>query len=173
MRSSAPHAREAGQAVIEGVIACIIALNVAMAGIDLGKYALAWTSCDQAATEACRALMADPAAIGTAPTTVTGKPLAAALAASPNLDDAQTHIEAVKTADTAQAYTHRLSPTVERASTADTHRAKLTLSTKTKALTWVGALLGADADGSYTIKVERTFEYDTTGLPAEQGGGKW
>lgn len=167
------HAREAGQAVIEGVIACIIALNVAMAGIDLGKYALAWTSCDQAATEACRALMADPAAIGTAPSTVTGKPRAAALAASPNLDDAQTQIEVEKTADTAQAYTHRLSSSVERASTADTHRAKLTLSTKTKALTWVGMLLGAGADGSYDVKVERTFEYDTTGLPTEQGGGKW
>lgn len=173
MIGNGAHAREAGQAVIEGVIACIIALNVAMAGIDLGKYALAWTSCDQAATEACRALMAGPAAIGTAPSAVTGKPRAAALAASPNLDDAQTHIEVEKTADTAQAYTHRLSSSVERASTADTHRAKLTLSTKTKALTWVGALFGVDGDGNYTIKVERSFEYDTTALPAEQGGGKW
>lgn len=177
-RHSAPDAREAGQAVIEGVIACVIALNVAMAGIDLGKYALAWASCDQAATEACRTLMADPGAIPARPAAAPEKARAAALAASPNLDSGLTSLTVERTADTARTYTHRFSAggggsTVERESTADTHRAKLTLATSTKALTWVGALLGAGADGRYEIKVERTFEYDTTALPAGQGGGRW
>ena len=168
--------RDSGQAVIEGVLACLVALNVALAGADLGKYALTWASLDQAATESARTLMNDPSGISATEKNATGSVAQAAWDASPNLDKSKTTIKYKKSSDDPQSYTHHFKSTVygtvDRSSTADLHEAELTIKTTTKPLTWVGKVISGGAD-EYTVTVKRTFEYDTTGLPASKGGGKW
>lgn len=176
---ASPFARESGQAITESIIAVLIMLIIGLAGVDIGKYALAWASCDQAATESVRALMSDPSSIETSDTTAAGAVADAAFAASPNLDPSATNITYRKIGDVQQTYTHHFSDsssdggTVDRAgSVADLHTATLTLTTKTGALTLLGPFLGAE-NGKYTITIVREFQYDTTAASADKGGGKW
>lgn len=164
-------ARERGQAIIECVVFSFFALMLAAAACEGAKYCLAQASVESTATEAVRALAANPS--------MSQGELASKVSSPMSISYTKGDTETTK-------YTHKLANGTyasdgsanytDRTSYVSTNKYTVTVTMKCSYMTGLGTIMkfaGAGDVGTYTVTARHSVDVDTTATNKGDGTSNW